>query len=91
MRCLDQYLFLGIVDDQGRSIVTSFPQIPQPGGGSERDAWRAKSLCKTVLRGGKQALRQLLRTIHGNLRREMTQRRVGETGQQCAAVGRKIH
>jgi hypothetical protein len=90
MRCLEQRLFLGIVDDQGRSIVTAFLQEPQPGGGSERDAWRVKSLCETVLRSSKQALWQLLRTIHGDLCREMPQRRIGETDQQCPPVGRKI-
>jgi hypothetical protein len=66
-------------------------QEPQPGGGAERGAWCTKSLRETILRGGKQTLWQLLRTIHGNLCSAMTQREVAETRQHRAPIGRKIH
>ena len=37
-----------------------------------------------------QALRQLLRSVHGNLLRAMGQRRVGKAGDELGAVGRQV-
>src|SRR6202000_1989733 len=75
---------------QGCAVVGAALQEAQPGRDAERDAWSGTAGSEAREGGREQALRQFLRTVHGDLRGAVAQRRIGEAGQQRISVGGQV-
>lgn len=86
----EQRILAGVIQRQRRSIVASALKESQPGGCNERDAGSVQPTLKAIQRRREQPLRHFLRAVHCDLRRAMTQGRIGEARQERNPIGRKI-